>query len=49
MMETTIMSQKDMLTLKNTVTEMKNFFNVLISKLDTDEKELMNSRPIETS
>ena len=46
-MEITIMNQKEMLKLRNTIKEIKNVFSVLISRLDTDEERIVNSKSIE--
>lgn len=39
-METLRINQKEILEIKNTATEMKNAFDGIISKLDTDEKTI---------
>ena len=39
-METLIKNQKDMLEIKNTVTEMKNAFDGLLSRVDTAEERI---------
>lgn len=46
-MEITIMNQKEMLKLRNTIKEIKNVFSVLISRLDTDEERIVNSKSTE--
>lgn len=46
-MEITVISQKEMLKLKNTIKEIKNVFSILISRLDTDEERTVNSKSIE--
>ena len=46
-MEITIMNQKEILKLRNTIKEIKNVFSVLISRLDTDEERIVNSKSTE--
>lgn len=46
-MEITVISQKEMLKLKNTIKKIKNVFSILISRLDTDEERTVNSKSIE--
>ena len=46
-MEITIISQKEMLKLKNTIKEVKNVFSILISRLGADEERTVNSKSTE--